>query len=258
MNSFAEEILESHENDTLEADFLLRDITRANRKPNYAEAVFFQQKMNWSEKQVNDQMRRMNSVVRLQGVAGSEADRQAAQDECKTSADVLAKEQPRLETKIAELQSKLASLERDARLSQKRVDEQTQAVLQLRESVPQHIQKRVQSEVNAIANTLRRELLDAESRIQELQCCLSPSKYPSQALYLESLRRSFRDAVNDHIEGRSRTFQLSPAWPGIRIAIESELSDLQAQLPDLKAEYTAAIEAAEMPLSYYTSGQPES
>jgi len=255
---FADEILESHENDTLEADYLLRDITLANRKPNHAESVFFQQKLGWSEKQVNDQMRRMNSVLRLQAIAGTPADRQAATTEAETSADILAKEQPKLESKISELQSKLEALQRDARLSQKRCEEQTQAVQQLRTMCPQHIQQRVESKVGTIANTLRREVLDVESRISELENCLTPAKHQNQSLYLEALRRSFREAVNAHVEGRSLTYRLSPAWPTIRSEIEAELSDLQAKLPGLRASYDDAIETAEMPLNFYTSGQTES
>jgi len=256
--SFASEVAESHSMDCSQADELLRTIVQENRKPNYAEAVFFQQKMGWDSVRVNDQYRRMNSVLRLQAVCGSLADRQAAQDECKTSADVLAKEEPKLEAKVAELQSKLEGLRRDARLSARRCEEQTQAVRQLRELIPQHILLHVQAAVATIADTLRRDVLDAESRIQEIQCCITPSKYANENSYLEALRRSFREAITDHVEGHSLSFRLSTAWPGIRNAIEAELSALQSRLPDMKAEYTAAIEAAEAPLDYYSSGQTES
>jgi len=258
ITSFAEEVRESHEMDCLEADELLKAIVLANRKPNSAESVFFQRKLGWNEKKINDEIRRMNSVARLQGVCGSPAARRASTTEAATSADILAKEQPRLETKIAELQSKLASLERDARLSEKRVEEQSQAVLQLRELVPQHILQRVQSEVGEIANTLRRDVLDVESRIHELQCCLTPAKYADENSYLEALKRSFRDAVTVIDADRIRVIKLSPAWAVIRREIEVELFDLQAQLPDMRAAHAAALEAAEAPLDYYSSGQPDS
>ena len=97
---FADEVAESHANDCMEADELLKTIVQGGRKPNYAESVFFQQKMGWNERQVNDQIRRMSSVLRNQSIAGTPADREAAQDECKTSADVLAKESPKLSAKI--------------------------------------------------------------------------------------------------------------------------------------------------------------
>jgi len=252
ITSFAEEIAEDHKIDSESADDLLKDITVANRKPNHAETVFFQQKMGWDDIRVRDQLRRMHSVLRNQAIAGCEADRQAAQDECKTSADVLSKEEPKLTAKIAELQSKLASLERDARLSEKRVEEQSQAVLQLRELVPTHVRDFVNQAVGTIAHTLRREVLDAESRIHELQCCTTPSKYQNQPLYLEALKRSFREAITDHVEGRSLTYRLAPAWPGIRIAIEAELAELQSKLPGLQALYDDAVRQAELPLDFYS------
>jgi len=258
VHSFADEILESHQEDCLEADELLKTIVQENRKPNNAEAVFLQRKLGWNEKKINDEIRRMNSVLRLQAIAGTLADRQAATTESETSADVLANEQPKLESKIAELRTKLEALQRDARLSQKRCADQTQAVQQLRTMCPQHIQQRVESKVSTIANTLRRDVIDAESRIHELQCCLTPAKYQNQSLYLEALRRSFREAVNADAAGRSLTYRLAPAWPAIRGEIEAELFELQSKLPGLQALYDDAIEAAEMPLNYYTSNQPES
>jgi len=204
---------------------------------------------------VRDQLRRMHGVLRLQAIAGTAADRQAAQDERTTSADVLAKEQPKLTAKIAELQSRLETMQRDARLSQKRAEDQFEAVRQLRELVPQHIRDSVNHAVSAISNTLGRAIGDAGVRVNELQCCLDPSRYRNETAYLESLRRSFRDAIVDHIEGRSLSFRLSPEWPTIRSAIVTELAELQSRLVDMRAEHAAAIEAAERPLSFYSDPQ---
>jgi len=256
-NSFAEEIKESHEMDCEQADELLKTIVLANRKPNYAENGFFS-KLGWDERQVNDQMRRMNSVLRLQAIAGREADRQAAMTEAETAAAIAEKELPKIDKKLADLQSQRDAIQRDARLSARRCEEQTQAVLQLRELTPQHIRDSVNQAVSAIANTLRRDVLDSEARIHELQCCTTPSKYQNQPLYLEALKRSFREAITDHVEGRSLTYRLSPQWPAIRGEIEVELFELKAQLPDMKAAHTTALEAAEAPLDYYSSNQPAS
>jgi len=250
-NSFAEEIKESHEMDCEQADELLKTIVLANRKPNYAENGFFS-KLGWDERQVNDQMRRMNSVLRLQAIAGREADRQAAMTEAETAAAIAEKELPKIDKKLADLQSQRDAIQRDARLSARRCEEQTQAVLQLRELTPQHIRDSVNQAVSAIANTLRRDVLDSEARIHELQCCLTPAKYADENSYLEALKRSFRDAVTVIDADRIRVIKLSPAWPGIRIAIEAELAELQSKLPGLQALYDDAIEAAEMPLDYYS------
>jgi len=255
---FADEVLEEHKIDSESADDLLRDITLANRKPNYAETVFFQQKMGWDDIRVRDQLRRMHGVLRNQAIAGTPADRQAATTESETAGTIAEKELPKIDKKLADLQSQRDAIQRDARLSARRCEEQAQAVLQLRTMCPQHIQQRVESKVSTIANTLRRDVIDAESRIHELQCCTTPAKYADENSYLEALKRSFRDAVTVIDADRIRVIKLSPAWPGIRIAIEAELAELQSKLPGLQALYDDAIEAAEMPLNYYTSNQPES
>jgi hypothetical protein len=75
--------------------------------------------------------------------------------------------------------------------------------------------------------------------------------YKSEASHLEVLRRSFRAAVSSGNRGAIITYSLSPEWPGIRSEIETELSELQAKLVELRAQYDEQISAAEAPLSYY-------
>lgn len=249
--SFAEEIAQSHDEDCLEADELLRQITVDNRQPAYPEFVFFQ-KLGWNEKTVRDQLRRMHNVVRLQAVAGTPDDRLAAQNEADTSAEVLAKESPKLAAKIVELQSKLEGFHRDARLSEKRVADQTAAVQQLKELVPQNVSAQVNAERSVIEHSIGQILRDAEIRVNELECCLTPAKYPDEKTWLETLQRSFRDAVEDVVSNRIMVRKLSPAWPSIRVAIENELIELQAKLVDMRAEYLAAIQQAELPLDHYS------
>jgi len=257
---FADEVLEEHKIDAESAEELLKDITRANRKPNYPESVFFQQKMGWNEIAVRAELRRIHGVLRLQAIAGSEADRQAAQDECKTSADVLAKEEPKLTAKIAELQSKLEALQRDARLSQKRAEDQSDAVRQLKlpEALPKNVRDSVAVSVSEIENSIGHSVHESASRIHELECCLDPSRYRSESAYLEALRRSFRAAITDHVEGRSLSFRLSPEWSTIRAGLVTELAELQSSLVDMKAAHAVAIEVAERPLGFYVMAQPES
>ena len=195
----------------------------------------------------------MNSVIRLQAIAGRSADREAASKEAETTAAILEKEQPKLESKIAELTAKLNGLERDSRLSAKRCEEQSEAVQQLRGQVPEHIRTSVQHNVSTIKSTLGREILDSEIRINELQCCLDPSRYPNENAYLEALHRSFRDAVIVGSVGKIIKRTLSPAWPTIRSSIDSELSALKEKLEPLRAEYCEAMTAATAPLDYYTN-----
>jgi hypothetical protein len=124
-------------------------------------------------------------------------------------------------------------------------------VQRLRELVPEHIAGQVRSEVSRIESTIGREILDSEIRINELQCCLDPSRYRDEAMYLESLKRSFPDAITEIVEGRILRRRLSPQWTTIREGIQAELAELMPRVETLKTQRAEMLEVAELPLGFY-------
>lgn len=194
----------------------------------------------------------MNNVLRLQAIAGSAADRDSAAAESETAASVFETEGVKIRDKIDKLTKQLEGLERDARLSSKRVSEQAEAVASLKTLCPEHIAAAARADVQRIENSLGKELRDGEIRLTELQCCLDPSRYQNEERYLESLQRSFPAAVHIGNVGQFIKRGLSPEWRQIRTDIENELHELQAKLIDLRSQYREAIEAAEAPLSFYS------
>ena len=251
--SATQDIAEDYRQSLMNADFLLREICQAGRNPTFADMTFFLRECGWDEQKVAAQLRRMNSVLRLSAIAGTAGDREASFKESESAAAVLEKEGPKLAAKIADLQAKLTALERDARLSAKRVEEQNEAVTKLRELVPEHVRTEVQSTTNLLKRTTGAEISNAETRVQELACCLDSTRYRHQQDYLESLQRSFRDAVTVTTVGKFLKCELSPAWPEIQTSIKTELTELQSKLETMRGEYDEALSAAELPLDYYTN-----
>ena len=251
--SAAAEVAERHRENIIEADALLREICQSGRRPTFAELTFFQREIGWDDTRQAKEVRRMNSVLRLSAIAGAAADREASGKEAETAAAVLETEGPKLIAKIEKLRQSLDALERDARLSAKRVTEQAEAAEALRALAPENIAGSVRSAVQTIKGSLGREIGDAEVRANELRCCLSPSLYKTEGAYLESLQRSFGDAVTMVTINRVIRRKLSAAWPGIRAEIETELTELHPKLVELRAQYAEQITAAEQPLSYYAS-----
>ena len=123
----------------------------------------------------------------------------------------------------------------------------------MRELVPEYVAGQVRSEVNRIESTIGRELLDAETRVNELECCLTPSQYKDEQTYLQVLQRSFRDAIvvvpGDGFIRRAA----SPEWPAIRAGIQNELAELKPRIELLRSQREELIEAAERPLNYYAN-----
>ena len=251
--SATQDIAEDYRQSLMDADHLLREICQAGRHPNFADQTFFLRDCGWDEQKVAAQLRRMNSVLRLSAIAGTAGDRSAALSESNTASELAEKESPKLRAKIEDLQAKLTALERDARLADKRVTEQNEAVAKLRELVPEHVRTEVQSTTNLLKRTTGAEINNAETRLNELQCCLDPSKYRHEQDHLEALQRSFRDAVTFKEIGQFLKRELSPAWPEIQTSIKTELTELQSKLESMQAEYSEALEQAELPLNFYVN-----
>jgi flagellar biosynthesis GTPase FlhF len=251
--SAAAEVAERHRENIIEGDELLREICKVGRLPTFAEATFFSREIGWDESRQKKEARRMNSVLRLQAISGTSDDREASVKESETAAAVAETELPKLAAKRQKIEVEENRIKRERDLSEKRVTEQAEAAEALRTMAPEHIAAAVRSEVQAIKNSIGREIGDSEVRVNELRCCLSPSLYKTEGAYLEVLQRSFGAAVIVESVNRMVRRKLSPAWPGIRAEIETELTELQSRLAELKTEYSEQISAAEAPLSYYAS-----
>lgn len=252
VESLAQDIAVSHVENILEADQLLREIAGANRQPTYAETVFFTRECGWSDVTIREQLRRMVNVLRLQSISGTTADREAASKEAETATSVCKKESPKIIDQIEKLQSKLNQLERDERLATKRRDEQVEAVGQLRSMTPEHVAKSVNERRSLLNNTLRRQISDIETRTQELECCLNPSKYRTEQDYFDTVQRCRHDAVLVSDDRNVRRKQLCPAtWPTIRAELEAELSALREQIDPLQSQYDSEMAKIEADLNYY-------
>ncbi len=252
-NSLAEEIAEIHSGDLIEAEQLLQEIVRAGRTPNAAEKVFFQ-RLGWDQRKTNDNIRRVNSALTQQRIAGTPADREAAILEAETSAGVLAKEGPKIQARIAKDQALLASLERDASLAVKRVEEQVAACQRAREVAPNHIKEKVQQARNVIEAGAGQDLREAKQRHQELICVLNVGNvYADQKTHIENgLRRLLPAAVVQGVSGRMITLAYSAEWPALKAECEQEFAELNTKLPGIQAEYDQQIAAAELPLNFYS------
>ena len=254
---FADEIQESFHADHVQSEWLLADIVRQGRTPTPAEYVFFA-RCGWAPPLVNDQFRRMLQVLRIQPIAGSPADREATALEAETSAAILEKEGPKLEQKIAELQAKLSGLERDARLSRKRCEEQRDAVSRLRELLPQHVQSKVdQAKVILNNEGVGVDLREAKTRHHELVCILNVGGvYARQEKHIEyALRMNLPEAVNTITEGGMNRYVYSASWPGLKAAAELEFAEVAAKLPELQAAYDAELAVIELALDFYSNGR---
>jgi len=196
----------------------------------------------------------MNSVLRLQAIAGTPADREAALQECMTSNDLHAKQGPKITQDIEKLQAKLSGMERDASAAIRRAEQQADACTQLRTMCPVAIVDGVNRERRALEAGVGQDLRDAKSRQHELMCNLNLNNvYESAAKHIEyGLLRSLPGAVRTIVEGRSQRYELSAEWPSLKAECQREFEALTEKLPELQAVYDDAVRVLELPLDHYS------
>lgn len=253
-SDFTEDIANDFAEEVAIADGLLSAILQEKRQPNYGELTYFRKHLNWDEKEVKRQLHRMTNVLRDLAIAGSRADRDAAAKEAATAAKIFESEGAKIAEQIEKLQAKLRSLESDARLSSKRVEDQNAACVRLRESVPIHVADSVRIKRESITSSLYREILDTETRINELECVLDPSRYQDgerNIFYLEAVQRCSHESVHHAGNGPTRKMALSPQWAVVRPELEKELSALKTKVAEMRPIYQAEIAKIDADLDFY-------
>lgn len=255
--NFVAEIAAERAEKILDADSILEEIVRADRRASVAELGWFSSELHWNETTVRAEIRRMGNVLRLRSIAGSPANREAASQEAEVAVGILSKEGPKISDQIDKLTAKLSGLERDARLSAKRVEDQQQAVEQLRALAPESVREAVRHRQSELDHSVGRALHDAHGRQNELACCLDETRYPSKSAWLEQLQRSARDATQIVQQGGYQKVELSAKWPAIRVAMAAELAELNEKIPQLEAELAERTAAINSGLDFYARGTAE-
>ena len=257
---FADEVAEEYDANEEAFGEMLRNLVQRDKKLEASHYAFGLSRLGLEERKVNERWREVVQAMNLVAIMGTPEQRLAALDEAATAAAVYEKETPKLAEQIAKLVAKRDGLERDARLSSKRVEQQAEAVLKSREFVPRYISKRVGA-AETLLNTegVGADLRAATSRLQELKCILNLNQvYESQNKHLEyGLRRQLPDAVRTIIEGpkdgnRSLRYAYSDQWPSLKAECQKEYDELSERLPEIQREYDEALAIVQAPLGYWT------
>ncbi len=225
---------------------LLDVIASERRQPTPAEMRFLRKSTAWTEQQVASQLGRVGRKVKLLAIAGTKADREAAEKVASEDAAILESEEVKIQTAIDELVSKLDGLRRNAKLSSQRVLEHQKACEDLQKCIPDHVQEEIDKHIRDYKNGSRKQLNDTKARIAEIELVLSGSGDD----HVERIRRQWPQAVVSTSDGWLR-YQLVPeVWGPIQAKLEIELQQLKEGLPALEQEVADAEQKTESLKNY--------
>tara|TARA_R110002072_G_scaffold12630_2_gene54144 strand:+ start:12121 stop:12930 length:810 start_codon:yes stop_codon:yes gene_type:complete len=251
MSEHVDAVAEEHRYALESADRLLREIKLAGRRPTYAEMVSLTRETGWSQKDVGTELRRMNTAIQNEEIAGTPKDREAAKKQAAKAAEVLESEGPKLRDQIEKLETQLRQIENDAKTTKQRVEDQADAVEKLIDNAPRFAKEEVQTRLRMLNETTRRDLFDLQGRANELRAVVDQGQQTQKA-HLETVQRFDRRAVTDLTpDGHVHKMRFTDHWPMIREEAAKELAELEPKIEALQAEYDRDRAEIEKPLSYY-------
>ena len=124
--------------------------------------------LGWDDERVRSESGRCSTVARLKAEAGTSADREVAKAELSAAEEKLAKEQPKLEERIATARRQLQSLQGAVNDSAATVEKHRHAVESLRALIPQHLVREHEKSCSALA-PLRTELQEKRVRLESIE-----------------------------------------------------------------------------------------
>lgn len=229
------------------ADGILRQWVETDETPDFDSMTFLRGELNWDDRKIRAQRRRINTVMQNQAISGDQASRDALDAAASKAEAELAERGPELEKQIEELQKQLRSLEQDAHLTRKRHTQCLDAVERLRlpANQPDDIREKYRAHTRALTETLKRELMDIKGEIQHTEIIVSLD--PQSHHDLDIIRSHDVRFVDNH-KGR---LSVTPLWAEFVKEQQAQLPTLIEGRDELQAEYDSKLAEINQMLDHY-------
>jgi len=203
-----------------------------NRELSALELVDLQATMNWHPSESARQLKRLAKRRHWRAIAGTPADREAAQQAIEDSRRILQARRPDVEAEIDRLSRELSKLENDVSRAERRHTEMLDALQSSRQTLPDELQKlhsRQRAEIKA------RHWPAINTALTELgECRAAVTKDVNKDLHLINAKFHGFDQV------RKKTILL-PSWGVYREECRARLPELEQQLQVLEAAMQAEL-----------------
>lgn len=252
LQSFVQEVRDVAAEQYAETEAVVRAAYADGRDLSQVELRFVQSKLNIGDaKKLQKELSRMRSAFGRQRVAGTSKDRKALAKVAKATAAKRDTEEPKLREQIAALEAQLSRLQREASQAEKRHQEATQAVLDLRELAPMHVQDCYRDAVADFQASVQQPLFRAKDDLNVLTLALGREWEIGSPKHLDHLKTHFPAAVTMKLDLHMQRYSLSPEWPRIKEELEGKKPELEAEIERLQQAFDAGTEDCNRLLDYY-------
>jgi small-conductance mechanosensitive channel len=215
----------------------------------YEELLDLQMNHQWEPAQVASLLKHQSKVVQLQMVAGTSQQREELEQAAADADSEFNEKAPKLDAEIQKLTQERNALERKAAQLAKRHDDALNAVESLQALVPEHIKRMVDMRRKALNNSLRREINDNQTRIDQLKNLLDPSKYENEERHAEAAK--FADFNFAAVDGKGR-WRTTAAFDAAKPEMKKELAELELKVKGLTIQYNHELDQITEALEVYS------
>ena len=234
-----------------EVESILMAIAAENRKPSFDESIRLRQlRPQWSDRDLNSEIRRASHVCKAQAVAGTAEDRAALAAAAEKAAADLADRGAVLRAEIAEREAAVRELEQTSDRLHRRQAETQAALERLGELLPEHIRKDLQARRKAASRDFGTEHNRLAGEIRHrARLATGPTPGKEHDWAADMQRAGARVSFGPANGGGSRPLvdpgaatDLFAAWEAEHPAMEQRLAELAAKLAEVEADERTAAE----------------
>lgn len=234
-----------------QAEAIIRGAVEAGRDLDYNEIDFLSGEVNFDQRKIKDEVRRLTDVVRTQAIVGDSATRAKHTQNTEAALADLKQRVPELDEQIAQLQAEKARLEKTAADFVRR-EEQIQVGLErLKTLAPPLSIARYNAKFQNLSQTLYREINANKIDLQGYKVALSKDTHNQQDL--QDMWLTQREYMVQSVESGSRRllYSMRPEWQDERRRMQEMIPQLEQDIAAMQEKYDAELADIEADLQVY-------
>jgi uncharacterized small protein (DUF1192 family) len=224
---------------------ILKTAAEAGRKLAADEKFQLSSLVAWSGDEADRQLRKVESRIKFQRIAGSDEDRQAASQAVSDCESILEKRGAQIQAEVERLQAEFAKLQAERDRAAKRLEEMLNARQASRLQMPSDLKKLVERKRGEVKVALFPKVAEVETELNRCRAMVDFKSKNSNDIQL--LPKEFW--THHPIDRRA---VLKPEFAIYQAECESKIPQLEADLATAQAELDAALQSFDSSLDCLT------
>lgn len=233
-----------------QAEAIIRGAVEQGRELNYSEIDFLSGEVNFDQRKIKDEMRRLSDVVRTQAIVGDSATRAKHKQNAEAAQADLVQRVPELDEQIAQLQAEKERLEKTAAGFIQREEQIAIGLERLKTLAPPLSIAKYNAKFQNLGRTVYKALNDTKAELNGYKVILSRDTNNQQDL--QDLWLHCREFMTQSTTNRHLTYAVKPAeWAAECQRMREMIPQLEQEVAAMQEQYDSELADIEADLQVY-------